>query len=176
MNGRRWGRSKMHRVKLLAAAVMTAALAACATQEAMTVDVGSTGGSNPKYRNAVAVRTVSGGQPMNVLTVPGVPNEPFKAALEGSLQAKGYLASGSGARFYIDAEIQDLEQPLIGLTLDVTASVKYRVSGPGVNATYPITTKASASMSDSPIAADRMRIANERAMQQNIRQFLVTLR
>jgi hypothetical protein len=45
-----------------------------------------------------------------------------------------------------------------------------------VNATYPITTKASASMSDSPIGADRMRIANERAMQQNIRQFLVALK
>jgi hypothetical protein len=166
----------MHRAKLLIAAMMAAGLAACATQGAMTVDVGSTGGSNPKYRNAVAVRTVSGGQPMNVLTVPGVPNEPFKAALESSLEAKGYLANGGAARFHVDAEIQDLEQPLIGLTYDVTASVKYRVSGPGVNATYPITTKASASMSDSPIGADRMRIANERAMQQNIRQFLVALK
>lgn len=166
----------MHRAKLLIAAVMAAGLAACATQGAMTVDVGATGGANPKYRNAVAVRTVSGGQPMNVLTVPGVPNEPFKAALEGSLAAKGYLANNGTARFHVDAEIQDLEQPLIGLTYDVTASVKYKVSGSGVNATYPITTKASASMSDSPIGADRMRIANERAMQQNIKQFLVALR
>jgi hypothetical protein len=166
----------MKRMKLAIAASLAAMLAACATPGAMTVDVGATGNSNPKYRNAVAVRTVSGGQPMNVLTVPGVPNEPFKAALEGSLQAKGYLASGGAARFQVDAEIQDLEQPLVGLTYDVTASVKYRVSGPGINATYPISTKASATLSDSPIGADRMRIANERAMQQNIRQFLLALK
>ena len=67
---------------------------------------------------------------MNVLTVPGVPNEPFKAALEGSLAANGYLASeGTTPKFYIDAEIQDLDQPLIGLEYDVKSSVLYKVSG-----------------------------------------------
>jgi hypothetical protein len=33
------------------------------------------------------VRSVSGGQVMNVLTVPGVANEPLKAALENTLGA-----------------------------------------------------------------------------------------
>ena len=37
------------------------------------------------------------------------------------------------------------------------------MSGIGGAATYPIKTKGTATFSDSPIAADRMRIANERA-------------
>jgi hypothetical protein len=45
-----------------------------------------------------------------------------------------------------------------------------------VAATYPIKTTARATFSDSALAADRMRIANERAMQQNIKQFLLALR
>lgn len=156
---------------------MAAALAGCATQGAMTVvDVGASGPSVAKYRNAVAVRSVSGGQAMNVLTIPGVTDEPFKAALEASLQAKGYLAGAGAARFTIDAEIQNLDQPVIGLTYDVTASVVYKVSGAGPGATYPISAKGTAALSDSPIGADRIRIANERAMQQNIRQFLLALK
>jgi hypothetical protein len=42
-------------------------------------------------------------------------------------------------------------------------------------AAYPIKTKGSATFSDSPIGADRMRIANERAMHQNIAQFILAL-
>ncbi|HZP75183.1 MAG TPA: hypothetical protein VFB45_03480 [Pseudolabrys sp.] len=166
----------MHRFKSILAMLLAAGLAACATQGAMTVDSGGTGSASPKYRNAIAVRTVSGGQAMNIMTVPGVPNEPFKAALESSLAAKGYLAGPGAAKYYIDAEIKDLEQPVIGLDYDVTASVTYKVSGAGPAATYPISTKGSASFSDSPIGADRIRIANERAMQENIRAFLLALK
>jgi hypothetical protein len=51
-------------------------LAACATQQAMTVDSGAIVNSSPKYRNALAVRSVTGGQLMNAMTVIGVANEP----------------------------------------------------------------------------------------------------
>jgi hypothetical protein len=153
------------------------ALGACATQQAMTVAPSALEAPVPRLKNAFAVRSVSGGQAMNVLTVPGVPNEPFKAALEGSLAANGYLASeGATAKFYIDAEIQDLDQPLIGLDFDVKSSVLYKVSGGGPAKSYPIKATGSAGISDSLIAADRMRIANERAMQQNIKSFLQALR
>jgi hypothetical protein len=151
-------------------------LAACATQQAMTVASGAVANPSPKYRNAIAVRSVSGGQVMNVLTVPGVANEPLKAALESTLAANGYLAQSSTPKFYLDAEILNLDQPLIGLDLDVTADVTYKISGTGAAAAYPIKTRGRATFSDSPIAADRMRIANERAMHQNIEQFLQALR
>jgi hypothetical protein len=142
----------------------------------MTVAGGAVANPSPKYRNAIAVRSVSGGQVMSVLTVPGVANEPLKAALESTLAANGYLARSGTPKFYLDAEIQNLDQPLIGLDLDVTANVTYKVAGAGTAATYPIKSTARATFSDSPIAADRMRIANERAMHQNIELFLQALR
>jgi hypothetical protein len=151
-------------------------LAACATPQAMTVDSGAISVAVPKFRNAIAVRSVTGGHVMNALTVMGVANEPLKAALESSLAANGYLARSGTPKFYVDAEIVNLDQPLIGLDLDVTAEITYRVSGAGLATTYPIKTTARATFSDSPLAADRMRVANERAMQQNIRQFLLALR
>ena len=173
----------MHMLKLMLALVMAPGLAACATvattvaaPEAMAVDAGATGNSLPKYRNAVAVRSVSGGRENSILTAPGVSDEPFKAALESSLEAKGYLAKSGTPKFYVDAQIQNLDAPLMGLTMDVTASVTYKVSGAGGGGTYPISSTANATMSDSMIGVDRVRIANERAMQQNIRMFLSALK
>jgi hypothetical protein len=157
-------------------ALMAPGLAACATQQGMTVDNSAVVNVSPKYRNAIAVRSVTGGRMMNALTVMGVENEPLKAALESSLAASGYLARSGTPKFYVDAEIINLDEPLIGLDMDVTADVTYRVSGAGAAATYPIKSTARATFSDSPLGADRVRIANERAMQENIRQFLLALR
>jgi predicted small secreted protein len=110
---------------LVVVAVLAPLLAACATPQGMTVAGGAVVNPVAKYRNAIAVRSVSGGQAMNILTVPGVPNEPFKAALESTLAANGYLAQSGTPKFYLDAEILNLDQPLIGLTLDVVADVTY---------------------------------------------------
>jgi hypothetical protein len=143
----------------------------------MTVSSGAVANPVAKYRNAIAVRSVSGGQVMNVLTVPGVANEPFKAALESTLAYNGYLAQSGTPKFYLDAEIQNLDQPVIGLDYDVVADVTYKVSGgAGTPAVYPIKAKGTATFSDSPIGVDRIRIANERAMRENLKQFLEALR
>ena len=58
----------------------------------------------------------------------------------------------------------------------MVADVTYTVSGGGASRTYPIKAKGKATFSDSPMGADRLRIANERAMQENIKQFLVALK
>lgn len=99
---------------LVALAVFAPLLAACATSGGMTVSSGAVVNPVAKYRNAIAVRSVSGGQVMNVLTVPGVANEPFKAALESTLAYNGYLAQSGTPKFYLDAEIQNLDQPFSG--------------------------------------------------------------
>lgn len=156
-------------------AMLAAMLAGCATQQAMTVGAGDVVTPVAKYRQALAVGEVKGGQAMNVLTVPGVTSEAFKAALESSLAANSYMAQGT-PKYVINVEIQDLKQPLMGLDLDVTSSVIYRVTGGGTTTPYNIQATATAGVSDSLIAADRMRVANERAMKDNIRKFLQALR
>jgi hypothetical protein len=161
---------------LVVLAVFAPLLAACATSGGMTVNPGAIANPVAKYRNAIAVRSVTGGQVMNILTVPGVANEPFQAALESTLSANGYLAQPGTAKFYLDAEIQNLEQPIIGLDFDVVANVTYKISGPGGEAVYPIKAKGTATFSDSVVGLDRIRIANERAMRENLKQFLQVLR
>jgi hypothetical protein len=167
----------MNCVKTIAGVALAALmLAGCATQQAMTVNPGPLVNPIAKYKNAMAVHTVAGGRAMDVLTRPGVTNEPFLAALQASLALNGYLAQSGSAKYQVDAEIQDLQQPLLGLDLDVTSTVTYRVSGGGTTATYPITATAKATFSDSPIGVERLRLANERAMQENIKQFLLALK
>ena len=57
------------------------------------------------------------------------------------------------------------------------ADVTYKVSGgAGAPAVYPIKAKGTATFSDSVIDVDRIRIANERAMRENLKQFLEALR
>jgi hypothetical protein len=157
-------------------ALLAPALAACATSGGMTVGSAAIANPNPKYRNAIAVRAVGGGRLMDMRTVPGVANEPFKAALEATLLANGYLAASGTAKFHLDAEIQNLHQPMTGFNLTAIADVTYHISGAGPAASYPVRTRGTATYSDSPIAVDRMRIASERAMRENIGQFLQALR
>ena len=64
----------------------------------------------------------------------------------------------------------------MGLDLTVIADVTYTISGAGPASSYPVKAQATATFSDSPIAVDRIRIANERAVRENIRQFLQVLR
>ena len=75
----------------LVGALLVSGLAGCATSQNMAIETTAISTPNPKYRNAMAVGEVKGGQVMNILTVPGVPNEPFKAALESS-HALAYAA------------------------------------------------------------------------------------
>ena len=124
----------------------------------------------------MAVGEVKGGQVMNILTVPGVPNEPFKAALESSLAAYGYAATGGAAKYVIDAQIHDLKQPLIGFEYDVTAQVTYTVTSGGRSDSHTVTASGNATFANSPMGADRIRIANERAMKANIQKFLQELK
>jgi len=129
-----------------------------------------------KYKGAMAVRDVTGGEETNPLWTSQVDNASFKEALEKSLAEIGYNApDGKKPRYFIDADLRSLDQPFIGLDFDVSANVVYNVEKNGVKTKYPINAVGTASVSDAFIAVERLKIANERAIKENIKYFFTTI-
>ncbi|MDP3406388.1 MAG: hypothetical protein Q8S03_16985 [Brevundimonas sp.] len=156
-------------------------LAACATPSnpAMmtlpaTAGLIATPGSTA-YRSVTTVN-VAGGQETNPLWTAQVSDADFKLALENSLGAANYLGT-EGRPTVVNATLMALRQPLAGLDISVTSQVRYTVTQSG----QPIfdelvAATGTATMSDALIAAERLKMANEKSIQENIRQFLIRFR
>jgi hypothetical protein len=169
----------MRFVKLACAAASAAVLlnlggcATPATSQAMTVKPGVVAAVNPKLKGAVAVADVSGGKDTNPLWTSQVDNAGFKKALEDSLNISGYLATDPAkAQYKVSANLKSLEQPLFGLTFDVKSQVDYKVAGPAGAKPIPVAATGTATPSDAFVAIERLRIANERSVMENIKEFL----
>lgn len=165
--------------KFLAAGAAVAVLfnlggcATSATSQAMTVKPGSTAAVNPKLKGAVKVMDVTGGKETNPLWTSQVDNESFKKALLDSLAISGYLASDANqAKYAVSADLVGLQQPLMGFTFDVKSDVNYKVSGPSGARAYPVKATGTASVSDAFAGVERLRIANERSVLENIKEFI----
>ena len=130
---------------------------------------------NAKLKNAVSVRSVTGGKETNPLWTSEVDNTGFKNAITQSVAVVGYAAPSNKAKYLVDAELQKLDKPIIGLTFDVTSTVNYRVEGEDFQRNIPITATGTASFSDAWAGAERLRIANEKSMKENIKLFLLEL-
>jgi hypothetical protein len=130
---------------------------------------------NAMLKNAVSVRSVTGGKETNPLWTSEVDNTSFKNAITQSVAVVGYAAPSNKAKYLVDAELQKLDKPIIGLTFDVTSTVNYRVEGEGFQRNIPITAIGTASFSDAWAGAERLRIANEKSMKENIKLFLLEL-
>ena len=159
-----------------AAAAVLFNLGGCATpatSQAMTVKPGSTATVNPRLKGAVKVADVTGGKETSPLWTSQVDNAGFRKALVDSLAISGYLATdASQARYSVSADLVELDQPLMGFTLEVKSNVNYKVSGPGGTRSYPVKATGSATVSDAFAAVERLRIANERSVLENIKAFL----
>lgn len=164
----------------LAALFLATILAGCAspaTQQSMSItakDIAST--VNPGLKGQMAVRLVTGGKDTNPLWMSQVDTQGFKGALDKSIAVAGYKANdGSSGKYSIDANLQNLEQPVFGFTFDVVSTVLYSVTGNGKQRQFPITATGSASTSDAFVGMERMRMANERSIKENIKLFLQRL-
>lgn len=85
----------------------------------------------------------------------------------------GYTAAdASKAKYSIDANLQDLKQPVFGLTFDVVSTVLYTVTADGKQSQFPVVATGTATTSDAFIGIERLRLANERSIRENIKTFL----
>ncbi|MBU8546907.1 MULTISPECIES: hypothetical protein [Roseomonadaceae] len=164
---------------VLALALPLAACASGATPGAMTVplspDTIIAEGSG--LRQAIATGTLGGGQETNPMWTSQVSNEAFATALRQSLGTHAMLAI-QGGRFRLDATLGTLRQPLMGASLEVTSTVAYRLTAVASGAVVferTIEAAYTAPFSAAFAAVERLRLANEGSVRENIRQFLAAL-
>ena len=105
-----------------------------------------------------------------------VSDKDFKAALVRALRSAGLLsAEGASPRYQLDATLLSLEQPMFGLDLKVTCSVRYDLTDAATGKRVfgkTITTPFTATFSDSALAVARLRIANEGSVRKNLAELL----
>ena len=160
--------------------LVVALLVGCATpasQQAMSVSLQDIPAKlNASLKDQVTVRNVTGGKETNPMWTSQVDAQSFKGALDKSIAIVGYKASDANkAKYSVDADLKDLNQPMFGFTFDVVSTVLYTVTGEGKQRQIPVTATGTASTSDAFVAIERLRIANERSIQQNIKIFLQNL-
>jgi hypothetical protein len=168
----------------LAAALLTTGCAAPARVSEMSLRAEhaatlSTAERATALRHAVSVRDVAGGRDTNPMWTSQVASTDFERALEASLRSAGFLSENrQTAPYAVLADIVKLDQPFLGLDLTVTASVNYTVVNQRTKLdvfSRTITTPYTATFSDSALAVERLRLANEGAIRQNITKFLQEL-
>ena len=170
-------------IRLLVAILVLGGLGACATPasytsmvpELATADLGP--GPAPSYRGAITVASVSIGTDTSTPWTSQIGSAEFQDALVRTLTLAN-LASPQGGRFRLDATLLRLERPFAGFAMTVTASVAYRLTDTATGAVVYQDTRTSlgtASLNDAIMNANRLRIADERALRANIRKLIEDL-
>jgi hypothetical protein len=164
----------------LSAAFMTLGLlSGCATpasSDRMTVsrnlvEVAKIQAGHP-LRGGVGVASVTGGGDTNPMWRSKVSSDAFQRALEDSLRNAMLLNPAiASSRYQLTADLIDLSQPLVGASLDVSSSVRYSlVEKASRREIYSriIQTSHTAKWNDAFNFNDRLNIANEGAIRNNI--------
>ncbi len=170
-------------VRLLVAMLLLAGLGACAmpanytsmVPELASADLGP--GPAPSYRGAITVASVSIGTDTSTPWTSQIGSAEFQDALVRTLMLAN-LASPQGGRFRLDATLLGLSRPFAGFAMTVTASVAYRLTDTATGAVVYQETRTSlgtATLNDAILNANRLRIADERALRANIRKLIQDL-
>ncbi len=131
---------------------------------------------NTGLRGAIAVGDVTGGEPTSPMWASKVGNAEFKAALVASMKQNGLLsAPGAPGRYTLQTNLLALAQPLAGFDMTVKASVKYTLTdtqtGKKVFDEF-VSTSHTATMGDTVIGVQRLRLANQGAIKKNIKALI----
>ena len=123
-------------------------------------------------RDNVAVTEVTGGKETNPMCMSNVSSGEFERALETSLRDVGLLSNGKQAgKYVLVANMEKLDQPFIGISMTVTASVQYTVIDRASRKeifSRTIAIPYTASFGDAFLGTERLKMANEGAIRVNI--------
>ncbi len=171
--------SKFAQIALL---IMTLGLSACASgaKPGAMLPPNSpetTIAPNSVLRETVAIGQTSGGRETNPLWMSDVSSNDLAEALRLSLTARG-MFTRNNERFHLEATLISLDRPLAGFDMKVTSKIRYRVTRVADNAVVfdrEIAASFTAAMSSSFYGVERLRLANEGTIRENITQFLAAL-
>ena len=128
------------------------------------------------FKNALAIARTEGGEETNPLWTSEVGNASFSGALRTSLEQNDLLAANqTSSRFDLFAVLASMTQPLFGLDLRVESSVIYRVIEKKTQMTWfddAVHASYTATFGDSPLAVQRLRLANEGSIRENVKEFI----
>ncbi|MCE5972350.1 hypothetical protein LZA78_02440 [Sinirhodobacter sp. WL0062] len=155
--------------------VLGIALAGCAepaNQAAMVPGQIALAPSSSPYKQNISSVSGFGGEETNPLWTSEISKEEFQKALEASIKRAG-LYSDRG-RYSLRADILSVEQPLVGLDLKVTMTVRYNLTDANGRIRFDetITSEYTATFSEAFVAIERLKKANEGVARENISKFL----
>jgi hypothetical protein len=131
------------------------------------------------FRSALIIARADGGETTNPLWTSEVDNTAFRGALQASLEQNDLLADPpASSRFDLFATLASMNQPLFGLDLSVGSNILYRVVERKTRLTWfdeTVYASYTATFSDSPLAIQRLRFANEGSIRENIKEFIKRL-
>ena len=166
---------------LLLGAIALSACASPAEMQNMVVarQPASSIASDSSFKNALAIAHVDGGETTNPLWISEVDSTSFQGALSMSLKQNDLLAETQpSSRFDLSATLASLNQPLFGLDMTVSSTVNYRVVERSTELIWfndSIFASYTATFSDSPLGPQRLRLANEGSIRENIKEFIKRL-
>lgn len=134
---------------------------------------------NSVYRSNLSVETVAGGSDTNPLWMSKVDSESFKDALTQSLSDAGYISKNGSSNYQLHANLLKLDQPYFGASFDVVSTVNYTIENMSthkISYDETFTKTGTAKFGDSLIGVERLRLANENSMRNNLEAFLVDLK
>jgi hypothetical protein len=160
-----------------AALLMLGGCASGATVQGMTVTPTQLPGEviPTEFQETIGIGVVTGGEDTNPLWTSEVGNEEFKQALRNSLEVQDLYSGADDSRYLLDAHLLNLDQPLIGFDATVTSSVKYRITERAAKRTVLeelVVSAYTAKMSDSWYGVERLKLANEGSIRDNIAEFI----
>jgi len=130
---------------------------------------------NSPVKKAITVGAITGGETTNPLWISKVSNDNFKTALEDSLTLS-VLKGDSGAPYVLNAKLVSLHQPFAGFDMTVTSTVEYSLLAAGKPVMQEtVVTPYTANFSDNFLGMERLRLANEGSIRENIKEIIARL-
>lgn len=157
--------------------ISTLILTACASParvEKMAIpsdDAASKYSGDTPLKDNITVYSVTGGESTNPMWTSEIASDDFKKALVMSLEiAKLLSKDNKNGKYFLDAKMIEVDQPIFGASLTVTSTIKYTLTDRNnkIILDETIETPYTATMGDAFLAVERLKLANEGSAQTNI--------